>query len=96
MQKSVRSVAIELHESAAAITAWRDGLHVTRRWKASLAHVNGECPQDLKRDAAAAWRRFVACVKALPEAEAAPLWQTVQAQTTEFLDARALKAASGK
>jgi hypothetical protein len=28
--------------------------------------ANGKCPQDLKRDAAAAWRRFVTCVEALP------------------------------
>ena len=94
MPASTRSVAIELHEHAEAITAWRDGLPerqrrrlisplaVTRRWKASLAHGNGGCPQDLKRDAVAAWRRFVSCVEALPAAEAGPLWQSVAAQVT--------------
>ena len=30
--------------------------------------------------AAVTWRRFVACVSALPENEAAPLWQTALAE----------------
>ncbi len=34
-------------------------LSVTRRWKASIAHGNGKCPQDLKREVVAAWRRFL-------------------------------------
>lgn len=92
MAKSVRSVAIELHENVHAIEAWRatlperqrrrlvHPLSVTRRWKASLAHGEAKCPQDLKREAAAAWRRFVACMEALPPDQAAPLWQAVQAQ----------------
>ena len=75
MQKSVRSTCLELHEHTSQITAWRDSLpegqrrrlihplSVTRRWKASLAHGNGKCPQDLKREATAAWRRFVALWK---------------------------------
>jgi hypothetical protein len=87
MAKSVRSVAIELHENANAIEAWRatlperqrrrlvHPLNNVRRWRTATAHGNG-CPQDLKREAVAAWRRFVACVSALPENEAAPLWQT--------------------
>jgi hypothetical protein len=37
--------------------------------------TNGKCPQDLKREAAAAWRRFVTCVSALPPDQAAPHWQ---------------------
>jgi hypothetical protein len=92
MAKSVRSVAIELHENADAIEAWRatlperqrkglvHPLSNVRRWRASLNHGNGKCPQDLKHDAVAAWRRFVACVSALPENEAAPLWQTALAE----------------
>jgi hypothetical protein len=43
----------------------------------STAHGNGEFPTDLKRDAVAAWRRFVWCVRSLPAHEAAPLWQAV-------------------
>ena len=75
MQKSVRSTCLELHEHINQITAWRDSLperqrrrlihplSVTRRWKASLAHGEAKAPQDLKRDAAAAWRRFAALWK---------------------------------
>ena len=92
MAKSVRSVAIELAEHGDEITAWRDSLperqkkrlvhplSVTRRWKASTANSNGKYPADLKRDAAAAWRRFVACVGALPADQAAPLWRAALAE----------------
>jgi hypothetical protein len=92
MPGPTRSVAIELAESAEAITAWRDSLperrrkrlihplSVTRRWKASLAHGNGKCPQDLKREAVAAWRRFLAYTKALPPEQAAPIWQMALAE----------------
>src|SRR5215813_14246153 len=31
-----------------------------RRWRAATQH-NGRSPQDYKRDAVAAWRRFVSC-----------------------------------
>src|SRR5262249_10167690 len=70
MPKSTRSVAIELYENCAAIEQWRATLDErdrrglkhplsnVRRWKASLTHGNGKCPQDLKREATAAWRRF--------------------------------------
>jgi hypothetical protein len=93
MQKSVRSVAVELAENAKAITTWRDSLperqrrrlvhplSVTRRWRSSLNHGNGKCPQDLKRDAMAAWRRFISCVGALPADQALPLWRAVYTET---------------
>jgi hypothetical protein len=89
MLKSTRSVAIELHENANTIEAWRltlperqrkrliHPLSNVRRWRASLNHGNGKCPADLKRDAMAAWKRFRACLEALPENEAADLWRTV-------------------
>jgi hypothetical protein len=60
MAKSVRSVAIELHENAKAIEAWRatlperqrrrlvHPLSNVRRWRAATTH-NGKCPTDLKR-----------------------------------------------
>jgi hypothetical protein len=51
-----------------------------RRWRATTADGNGKCPQDLKREAAAAWRRFVSCVQALPPDEAEPLWQAALAE----------------
>jgi hypothetical protein len=98
MPSPTRSVAIELAENAEAITVWRDSLpekqkrrlvhplSVTRRWRAATTH-NGKSPTDLKRDATAAWRRFVVCVKALPPDMAAPLWQAAQTQATAFLGA---------
>lgn len=99
MPPPTRSVAIELAENAEAVTAWRNSLperqrrhlihplSVTRRWKASLTHGNGKCPQDLKREAAAAWRRFVSCVEGLPPEQAAPLWRQAEAQAALHLSA---------
>ncbi len=80
-----RSVAIELAENAGAITAWRDTLperqrkrlvhplSVTRRWRASLACSNEKGLLILKQEAMGALRRFIACMKALPPDEAAPI-----------------------
>ena len=94
MPAPTRSVAVELHEHAEAITAWRNSLperqrkrlvhplSVTRRWRAATAH-NGKCPQDWKREAAAALRRFIACVENLPTDEAWPLWQAVERGSRE-------------
>jgi hypothetical protein len=36
----------------------------------------------LKRDALAAWKRFVSCIKALPPDEAGSLWESVWAEAT--------------
>ena len=84
MPKPVRSRAIALHENAKAIERWRQSLpererkrlinpqSVVKRWQRETQHGNGKCPTDLKRDAVAAWRRFVSCVKALPADQAAP------------------------
>jgi hypothetical protein len=92
MQKSLRSASIELAENAEEITAWRSTLDDrarrrltgplanVRRWRASTAHGSGKCPQDLRRDAKAAWARFCACTRLLPPDQAAPLWQTAQAE----------------
>jgi hypothetical protein len=97
MAKSVRSVAIELHENAKAIEAWRatlperqrkrlvHPLSNVRRWRASFNHGNSKCPADLKRDAVAAWKRFVSCVEMLPTDQALPLWQAAQAQAAVAL-----------
>jgi len=94
MAKSTRSVAIELAENVEAIEAWRDTLperqrkrlvhplSVTRRWRASTAHGNGKSPQDLRRDAVAAWARFCASVRALPADETQPLWRLIAAEAT--------------
>jgi hypothetical protein len=37
-------------------------------------------PQDLKREAAAAWRRFVSCVRLLPPDQAMMMWQAVSVE----------------
>jgi hypothetical protein len=88
-----RSVAIELHENAKAIEAWRatlpererrrliHPLSNVRRWRPAT-QSNGQYPQDLKREAAAAWRRFVTCVSALPPVQAAPLWHAALSEAT--------------
>jgi hypothetical protein len=49
-----------------------------RRWRA--ATTTTENARKLKRDAVAAWRRFVSCVGLLPPDQAAPLWQTALAE----------------
>jgi hypothetical protein len=93
MPKAVRSWAIALHENAKAIEQWRQGLpererkrlinpqSVVKRWQRATQHGgNGKCPQDFKRDALAAWRKFCDCVAMLPPDQAAPLWQAAYAQ----------------
>jgi hypothetical protein len=86
-------IALELHENATAIEVWRatlperqrkrlvHPLSNVRRWRASLNQGNDKSPSDLKRDAVAAWRRFVACLRMLPPAEVTPLWEAAFAET---------------
>jgi hypothetical protein len=89
MPKSVRSVAIELHENFDAITAWRATLperercrlvhpysNVTR-WRKSLKPKE---EPDAVRKAEAALRHFLKAMEMLPPDEAAPLWQAAQTQ----------------
>jgi hypothetical protein len=78
MAKSVRSVAIELHENAKAIEAWRatlperqprrlvHPLSNVRRWQAPTGQYQAQRFRDIKWEAQAAWRKFCACVSALP------------------------------
>lgn len=96
MQASTRSVAIELHEHAEQITAWSNTLperqrrrllhplSVTRRWKAATGQYQAQRSRDLKWDAQSAWRRFCACLQALPPDQAAPLWQVALAEAAEL------------
>jgi hypothetical protein len=58
-----------------------------KRWRASLVDARRcaseealETHKDLKRQAAAAWRRFVSCARLLPPDQAMTLWQTVAAE----------------
>jgi hypothetical protein len=92
MAKSVRSVAIELHENARAIEAWRatlperqrrrlaHPLSNIRRWRAATGQYEVQRSRDLKWDAQTAWRKFCACLQALPPDQAQPLWQAAHAQ----------------
>jgi hypothetical protein len=101
MPHSDRSHTIALHENLAAITAWRDGLPehkrkhlntaqaIVKRWRASLDRGTDKCPADLKRDAVAAWRRFCACLEALPADQAAQVWRTVSAEIVALRRAHA-------
>ena len=95
MPKSVRSVAVELHENIDAITAWRTTLPErqrcrlvhplsnVRRWRAATTY-NGKSPADYKMEAVAAWRKFVSCVAMLPAADQAAMWSMVsQARITD-------------
>jgi hypothetical protein len=100
MQKSVRSVALELHGNIGAITIWRDGLperqrkrlihplSVTRRWRAATGQYQAQRFRDAKREAEYAWRRFKSCLAALPPEQAAAVWQqTVMAEAMAIADA---------
>jgi hypothetical protein len=91
MRASDRSHAIDLHENLEAIEQWRATLpdkqrrrlqgpqQNVRRWRRETQQNAKPRRDDIAR-ALAAWQRFVACVSALPADQAAPLWQTVQAQ----------------
>jgi hypothetical protein len=97
MAKSVRSVAIELHENARAIEAWRatlperqrrrlvHPLSNVRRWRAATGKYPALRTRDAKWEAEYHWRRFVACVQSLPADQAAPLWQAAHAQAAAAL-----------
>jgi len=92
MTPSVRSHAIELAEHASEITRWRDSLperqrrrlihplSVTRRWKAATGQYQALRTRDLKWEAQNAWRKFCACLQALPQDQSRPLWQAVAAE----------------
>jgi hypothetical protein len=50
-------------------------------------NAEAKSPQDLKRDAVAAWRRFFARVESLLPDQAAPLWREAQTQAAAVLRA---------
>ena len=91
MAAATRSWALELHSNHDAISTWLSNLDnqkrkllkhpqsIVVRWRAAT-QSNGKCPQDLRRDATAAWKKFVSCLEALPPDEAAPLWREAQMQ----------------
>ena len=85
MPAATRSVAVELHEHAEAITSWRDGCQSDKgdgsftRYRSQDA---GEPLSARQRTPSRAWARFCACTKALPAGEAAPLWRLIAAEAT--------------
>jgi hypothetical protein len=100
MPKATRSWAVALHENARAIEQWRLGLSererkrlvnpqsVVRRWqRETQTQINGKCPQDLRREAKAALKRFIWCLRSLPPHEAAPLWQAALAEAAAMASA---------
>lgn len=96
MPKGTRSWALALNENLSAIEQWRQTLterdrqrlinpqSVVKRWQAT-AQRKTIYPDDAAKTAAAAWRRFVTCVEALPADQAAPFWQAAQAQASKIL-----------
>jgi hypothetical protein len=96
MPKSVRSVSIELHENADAITAWRatlsdkqrrrlvHPLSNVRRWRTATQGKTARAGDRVKA-AGAAWRRFVTLMEALPPDQAAPFWWNVYEQAAAVI-----------
>ena len=105
MPAATRSVAVELHEHAEAITSWRDGCQSDKgdgsftRYRSQDAgeplSARQMPTQDLRRDAQQAWARFCACTKALPADQAAPLWATVTAEAQLHLRVAPSRPAAG-
>jgi hypothetical protein len=91
MQKGVRSAALDLHANIEAIETWRatlperqrkrlvHPLSNVRRWRAATSRQDG-CRADPQACALKHWARFVACLSALPEDQAAYLWRLVSAE----------------
>jgi hypothetical protein len=94
IEKTVRSAALDLVEHLAEIEAWRATLSEKRQrqlkhplsnvaaWRKATAEAKSTDPY---KAAVLAWRRFCACVTALPADEARPLWATAQAQAAAVL-----------
>jgi hypothetical protein len=97
MRPSDRSHAITLFENRESVERWRQTLsdkqrsrlrgcqQNVKRWRKETWHGNGKCPADLKREAKAAWKRFVWCVRSLPAHDAAPLWQVALAEAAAYV-----------
>jgi hypothetical protein len=100
MPKSTRSVALELNENISAIEQWRASLtdkerrrcvhplSNVRAWRKATAPNRASGTDDVAK-AAAAWRRFIACMETLSPEQAFSFWQTAQAQAAAFVDREA-------
>ncbi len=97
MQKSVRSVALELHANIEAITLWRDSLPERQRRRLVHPLSNVRCwrrattqqpqPRDDIAAALAAWRRFVTCTQSLSAEHVAMIWKAVAAEAAALASA---------
>jgi hypothetical protein len=87
MRPSDKSYAIALHEHFSEIVAWRAGLSDKQRSRLTTAQSNVKrwrattvqrpaCSAELRTKATMHWRRFLACMKALPPGEAEALWKS--------------------
>jgi hypothetical protein len=92
MPKQTRYWCLQLNDHLPAIEQWRTTLperqrrklinpvSVVRHWQRATGQLKSRCTDDMQRAAMIAWRRFVACVEALPPDQAAPVWRHAQAQ----------------
>ena len=93
IERTVRSAALDLVEHLSEIESFRATLSEKRQrqLKHPLSNVAAwrKATQvkstDPYKAAVLAWRRFCACVTALPADEARPLWATAQAQAAAVL-----------
>jgi hypothetical protein len=93
MEKSLRFAALKMIEHLPEIEQWRSEVGEKRRaaltnpvsnlraWRRETGQTKTKCAGDALKAAEIAWRRFVACVEALPADQAAPLWRLVQAMS---------------
>ena len=89
MPDTTRKYVVMLVDNAAAIEAWRAALpqrerdrignaqHMVRRWQASVKTDHGKPLAYVRRDAIAAWRKFLSCVAMLPPADQMAMWSMV-------------------
>ena len=99
MPDTTRKYIVLLVDNAAAIEAWRAALpqrerdrignaqHMVRRWQASFKTDHGKPLAYVRRDAIAAWRKFLSSVSMLPPADQAAMWNMVHRTNTTVADA---------
>jgi hypothetical protein len=99
MPKRIRCEALELAEHATEILRWRDSLSEKRRrrlisphsvvygWRRDTGQHHSRRSADLKWSAEYHWRRFISCVKALPQEQSHLLWQAVAAEAAAMAHA---------
>jgi hypothetical protein len=106
LPKQTRYWAILLYENLPAIEKWRQSLSererqklinpqsVVRRWLRA-AHPKSKRADDAFNAATVAWRRFVACVSAMPSDQARLLWQAALSEARSMTMPTPLRQVSG-